>query len=210
MLSRYQLLKSLSEILPDDALVVSCIGNNSGFWGQIRERQGNLFHITMGMCTPTALGLSRALPHRTVVCLDADGNILLNMGCIATVGNQGPSNLLIIVFDNESYLGSIKNQPGPPTATSGKLELAAVAEASGISSSSMVSSVENFQNQVQACLATEGPHFIVAKIEPLDSEKPPRVRRIPDTKENKYQFIHYIEATENVKILGGGLGKFDG
>lgn len=210
MLSRYQLLKSLSEILPDDALVVSCIGNNSGFWGQIKEREGNLFHITMGMCTPTALGLSRALPHRKVVCLDADGNLLLNLGAIATVGNHGPSNLLIIVFDNENYLGSIKNQSGPPTATSGKLDLAAVAKASGISSSRLIASVEDFKDHVQLCLTTPGPHFIVAKIEPLDSEKPARVRRIPDTKENKYQFIQYVERTEGVKILGGGLGKFDG
>ena len=210
MLSRYLLLKSLSEILPDDALVVSCIGNNSAFWGQIKEREGNLFHITMGMCTPTALGLSRALPHRKVVCLDADGNLLLNLGSIATVGNHGPSNLLIIVFDNENYLGSIKNQPGPPTATSGKLDLAAVAKASGISSSCIISSVENFQDHVQACLTTPGPHFILAKIAALDSETPPRVRRIPDTKENKYQFIHYIERTEKMKILGGGLGKFEG
>ena len=210
MLSRYLLLKNLSEIVPDDALVVSCIGNNSAFWGQIKEREGNLFHITMGMCTPTALGLSRALPHRKVVCLDADGNLLLNLGSIATVGNHGPSNLLIIVFDNENYLGSIKNQPGPPTATSGKLDLAAVAKASGISSSCIISSVENFKDHVQACLTTPGPHFILAKIEALDSETPPRIRRIPDTKENKYQFIHYIEQTEKMRILGGGLGKFEG
>jgi phosphonopyruvate decarboxylase len=189
---------------------VCCIGNNSGFWGQIKEREGNLFHITMGMCTPTALGLSRALPHRKVVCLDADGNLLLNLGSIATVGNHGPSNLLILAFDNENYLGSIKNQPGPPTATNGKLDLAAVAKASGIASSCSVSSVEDFQTRVRACLNTAGPHFLVAKIEPVESETPPRVRRIPDTKENKYQFVKYIERTEKVKILGGGLGKFDG
>ena len=210
MVSRYLVLRSLSEILPDDALVVSSIGNNSGFWGQIKEREGNLFHITMGMCTPTALGLSRALPHRKVVCLDADGNILLNLGSIATVGNHGPSNLVIIVFDNENYLGSIKNQPGPPTATSGKLDLSAVAKASGISSSCMVSSVDDFQNRARISLTTPGPHFIVAKIEPVESETPPRVKRMPDTKENKYQFVQYIERTEKVKILGGGLGKFDG
>jgi thiamine pyrophosphate-dependent acetolactate synthase large subunit-like protein len=209
MLSRYRLLQVLSEMLPDDALVVSCIGNNSGFWGQIKERQGNLFHITMGMCTPAALGLSSALPHRKVVCLDADGNILLNLGAIATVANHGSSNLLIIVFDNENYLGSIKNQSGPPTATKGKLDLAAVAEASGIASSSKITSLEDFRARVQTCLTTDGPHFIVAKIEPLDSDKPPRVRRIPDTKENKYQFVHYIEETEKVSILGAGLGKFD-
>jgi phosphonopyruvate decarboxylase len=202
-------LKNLSEILEDDVLVVACIGNNSGFWGQLKKREGNLFHITMGMCTPTALGLARALPHRKVVCLDADGNLLLNLGSIATVGNYGPSNLTIIVFDNENYLGSIKSQPGPPTATSGNVDLTAVAKASGIVSACTINSVDEFRSRVQECLTTIGPHFVLAKIERMDIETPPHVRRIPDTKENKYQFVSYIERTENLKILGGGLGKFD-
>lgn len=207
MHSRYLLLKALADILADDVLVVCSIGNNSDFWGQIKERDGNLFNVTMGMCTPTALGLSCALPHRKVVCLDADGNLLLNLGALATVGNHGPSNLLIIVFDNENYLGSIKNQPGPPTATKGKLDLVAVAKAAGITSSHIISSVDDFTSNLRVALNSPGPHFMLAKIEVMEPEAPRKVRRMPDTKKNKYQFVEYIERSEHVTILGGGLGK---
>ena len=123
MVSRYELLTKLSAIVPDDVLVVASIGNNSGFWGQLKQRETDLLHMTMGMCTPTALGLALALPKRKVVALDSDGNLLLNLGSLGTVANQTPPNLTIIVFDNGNYLGSHKKEPGMPTATGGKLSL---------------------------------------------------------------------------------------
>lgn len=208
MVSRYELLTKLSAIIPDDMLVVACIGNTSGFWGQLRQQETDLFHITMGMCTPAALGLALALPNRKVVALDGDGNLLLNLGSLGTVANQNPSNLTIIVFDNGNYLGSHKKEPGMPTATGGKLNLEGVAKASGIASACTVNSVEEFQKNVQAALSKKGPHFIAAKIEALDNVRPPKTKRLPDPRENKYRFANYIEKTEGVEILGGGLGKF--
>ncbi len=138
MVSRYDLLMKLSAIIPDDTLVVSCIGNTSSFWGQIRERETDLLHISLGMCTPTAFGLALALPNRKVIALDADGNLLLNLGSLGTVANHNPANLIIIVFDNGNYLGSNINEPGMPTATGGKLNLDGLARASGIDSASTV------------------------------------------------------------------------
>jgi len=207
MVNRYQLLKKLSAIIPDDALVVSCIGNTSGFWGQIRAKETDLLHITLGMCTPTALGLALALPHRKVVALDADGNLLLNLGTLGTVANHSPANLLSIVFDNGNYLGSHKKEPGMPTATGGRLNLEGVARACGIDSAHTVESEEGFREKVEAALAARGPHVIVAKIEPLDEVRPPKTRRIPDPRENKYHFVNYIQSSEGVEILGSGLGK---
>ena len=58
MVTRFALLKELSTIVADDVTVLTSIGNNSGFWGQLKDRGANLFHITMGMCSPTALGHS--------------------------------------------------------------------------------------------------------------------------------------------------------
>jgi thiamine pyrophosphate-dependent acetolactate synthase large subunit-like protein len=208
MVSRFELLTKLSSIIPEDTFVVACIGNNSGFWGQLRQREADLFHITMGMCTPTALGLALALPNRKVVALDGDGNLLLNLGTLGTVANQGPSNLTIIVFDNGNYLGSHKEETGMPTASSGKLNFEGVARASGVESACTVRTVEEFQRKVQAALSEKGPHFIAAKVDPLDNQRPPKTRRLPDPRENKYRFANYVERTERVEILGGGLGKF--
>lgn len=207
-MSRFELLTKLSTMIPDDALVVACIGNNSGFWGQLREKDTDLFHITMGMCTPTALGLALALPKKRVVALDGDGNLLLNLGTLGTVANQSPSNFIIIVFDNGNYLGSHIKEPGMPTATGGRLSLEGVAKASGVASACTISSVEEFEKRALAAFSEKGPHVIVAKVDPLDNDRPPRTKRIPDPRENKYRFVNYIERTEGVEILGGGLGKF--
>ena len=57
-------------------------------------------------------------------------------------------------------------------------------------------------------LKSQGPHFICAQVEALDGERPPKTKHVLDPRENKYQFAKYIERTEGVQILGGGLGNF--
>ena len=56
MVTRFTLLKELSAIVPDDVFVLTSIGNNSGFWGQFKDREANLFHLTMGMCSLDCAG----------------------------------------------------------------------------------------------------------------------------------------------------------
>ena len=206
MVTRFTLLKELSAIVPDDVLVLTSIGNNSGFWGQLTDREANLFHLTMGMCSPTALGLSLALPRRKVLALDSDGNLLLNLGVLGTIANEAPKNLTIVVMDNSNYLGSHKHAPGMPTATSGKMDLEAVARGCGIASAATIDDVAAFREKIQSALSSDGPHFMRALVEALDKDGPKKTRRIPDPRENKYRFANYIQRTEGVEILGSGLG----
>lgn len=95
-----------------------------------------------------------------------------------------------------------------PTATAGKLSLEGVAKACGIASACTVEDAEEFGKRVQAALSERGPHFIAAKVEALDDNRPAKVRRLPDPRENKYRFVYHIERTEGVEILGSGLGKW--
>ena len=120
MVTRFTLLKELSATVPDDVLVLTSIGNNSGFWGQLKDREANLFHLTMGMCSSTALGLALALPNRKVIALDSDGNLTLNLGVLGTIANEAPKNLTIVVMDNRNYLGSHKNNRACPRPQAGK------------------------------------------------------------------------------------------
>jgi len=206
MVTRFALLKDFSAMVPDDILVLTSIGNNSGFWGQLKDREANLFHLTMGMCSSTALGLSLALPNRKIIALDSDGNLTLNLGVLGTIANQAPKNLTIVVMDNRNYLGSHKNEPGMPTATAGKMNLEAVARGCGIESARTVEDVAAFRAGIEAALTSPGPHFICARIEALDKDGPKKTKRVPDPRENKYQFAGYIQRTEGVEILGSGLG----
>src|SRR5262245_36198077 len=111
MVTRHQILKKLSTLIPDDVLVVAQ-GNSGWMWWHLTQSEAILVGITMGMCTPTALGLALASPKSKVLSLDGDGNLLLNVGTLGTVANQDPGNLTIIVFDNGNYLGSHKDAPG--------------------------------------------------------------------------------------------------
>jgi sulfopyruvate decarboxylase subunit beta len=206
MVSRLALLKELAAAISDDVLVISSIGNNSGFWGQITEREANLFHATLGMCSPAALGLALALPRRKVVALDSDGNLILNLGVLGTVANENPENLILLIMDNRNYLGSHKDDPGMPTATAGKMNLEDVAKGCGIASACTVQEAIAFREKIKTALSSPGPHFICARIEELDNDRPPRTKRLLDPRENKYQFAGYIQKTEGVEILGSGLG----
>jgi sulfopyruvate decarboxylase subunit beta len=208
MVARLALIKELASIVPPDVVVVSSIGNNSAFWGELAEREANLFHATLGMCTPAAFGLAMALPRRKVIALDADGNLLLNLGVLGTIANENPTNLTVLVMDNRNYLGSHKKEPGMPTATGGKMKLQEVAKGCGIESAHIVQDVAKFREKIHMALKSDGPHFICAEIEAIDLERPGRTKRVPDPRENKYQFAKYIERTEGVQILGGGLGNF--
>src|SRR6185369_4422369 len=174
MVTRLALLKELASIVTEDVIVVSSIGNNSGFWGQLAEREANLFHATLGMCTPAAFGLAMALPNRKVIALDSDGNLLLNLGVLGTIANENPANLTVLVMDNGNYLGSHKSAPGMRTASGGKMKLQEVAKGCGIASAHLVSDVASFREKMQSALKSDGPHFVCAKVEPLDTERPPK------------------------------------
>ena len=69
-----------------------------------------------------------------------------------------------------------------------------------------VEELARFRDKIKTALSTPGPHFICAQVEALDTDRPPRVRRLMDPRENKYQFAGYIQRTEGVEILGSGLG----
>jgi thiamine pyrophosphate-dependent acetolactate synthase large subunit-like protein len=206
MVTRFTLLKELSAMIPNDILVLTSIGNNSSFWGQLKEREANLFHLTMGMCSSTALGLALALPNRKIIALDSDGNLTLNLGVLGTIATEAPKNLTVVVMDNQNYLGSNKREPGMPTATAAKMNLEAVAKGCGIESACTIEDVAEFRKKVEMAFSTAGPHFIRARIEMLDEDGPKKSKRVPDPRENKYQFANYIQKSEGVEILGSGLG----
>ncbi len=206
MVTRFALLKELSAMVADDVLVLTSIGNNSGFWGQLNDREANLFHLTMGMCSSTALGLSLALPKRKIIALDSDGNLTLNLGVLGTIATEAPKNLTIVVMDNQNYLGSNKSEPGMPTATAARMNLEAVAKGCGIESACTIEDAAAFRAAIESALTGPGPHFIRARVEMLDSDAPKKSKRVPDPRENKYGFANYIQKTEGVEILGSGLG----
>ena len=82
----------------------------------------------MGAATMIGLGLAIARSERPVLVVTGDGEMLMGLGALATVGVQRPPNLAIAVFDNGHY-GETGMQP---SHTDGGVSLTGVARSCGI------------------------------------------------------------------------------
>ena len=130
-MKRFDCLKALAAVTREDDLVVTNLGNTMHEWLTVRPSRANLYNMNLGQCTPVALGLALALPHRRVIALDGDGNLLLNLVSLADVSHRKPANLKIFVFDNEAY----ESPGGMPSATAHGVDLVQIAKGCGIEKS---------------------------------------------------------------------------
>src|SRR5438445_10901527 len=85
----------------------------------------------MGGAVMMGLGLALAQPKLPVVVITGDGEMLMGMGSLATVGLQKPGNLSIVVLDNECY----GETGGQMSHTASAADLVGVARACGIADS---------------------------------------------------------------------------
>src|SRR5207248_707823 len=77
----------------------------------------------MGQAAMLGLGLALAQPRRRVLVITGDGEMLMGLGSLATIGVQQPENLSIVVIDNGRY-GETGMQA---THTASGIDLAAAA-----------------------------------------------------------------------------------
>ena len=115
----------------------------------------------MGQAAMMGLGLALAQPRRRVLVITGDGEALMGMGALATIGVQQPQNLTVVVIDNERY-GETGMQK---THTANGIDLAGVAKACKLN-------VVAWKNIKDAIHKQRGPHFAVVKVE---AEKIPLV-----------------------------------
>jgi thiamine pyrophosphate-dependent acetolactate synthase large subunit-like protein len=82
----------------------------------------------MGGTAMIGLGLAIAKPNLRVAVITGDGEMLMGLGSLATIGVQRPPNLAVVVFDNGHY-GETGMQA---SHTHGTTDLLAVARGCGI------------------------------------------------------------------------------
>jgi thiamine pyrophosphate-dependent acetolactate synthase large subunit-like protein len=115
----------------------------------------------MGGAVMIGLGLALAQPDRKVLVLTGDGEMLMGMGSLATVGVSKPSNLSVVVLDNEVY-GETGMQS---THTAFGVDLAATAKACGFVSVSTIIDEEQIAPLRTAIHEGNGPLFAQVKVE---------------------------------------------
>jgi thiamine pyrophosphate-dependent acetolactate synthase large subunit-like protein len=114
----------------------------------------------MGSAAMVGLGLALAQSKRGVLVLTGDGEMLMGMGSLATIGVQRPANLSLAVLDNEHY-GETGMQP---THTAHGIDLAAVAAGCGFAASETIREMAGVAALAARLKAREGPLFAQIKI----------------------------------------------
>jgi len=168
LLDRRAVVKSL---LADrkDALVVGGLGATTYDLAAAGDHPRN-FSLwgAMGGAVMIGLGLALAQPKLPVVVITGDGEMLMGMGSLATVGLQKPANLTIIVLDNECY----GETGGQVSHTQAAADLVGVAKACGIEDSrtlETMAEIEAYAKGLQDIAA--GPRFANVKIDSADVER---------------------------------------
>lgn len=114
----------------------------------------------MGSAAMIGLGLALAQPERPVLVLTGDGELLMGLGSLATIGVQRPRNLAVAVLDNEHY-GETGMQE---TATASGVDLAAVAAGCGFARCEVIRDGTAVAALRPQLTAGQGPLFAQIKI----------------------------------------------
>jgi thiamine pyrophosphate-dependent acetolactate synthase large subunit-like protein len=196
---RIDAVRALAELVTAEDLFICAHGGLRNDWWN--SRPGGVdntgFLTGMNTVTATAFGLAIALPHRRVTALDTDGCMLMSSSVLCTLGNERPPNLTVIVFDNGVY----ESIGGLPTHTSGRTDLARMAEGAGCINCSTARDIESFARQAKKALTDDEFGFIVAKTEKAAAHKWPKEKqKHTDGVEEKYRFLRYVESLEKIRI----------
>jgi thiamine pyrophosphate-dependent acetolactate synthase large subunit-like protein len=126
----------------------------------------------MGGAAMIGLGLAIARPDRRVLVVTGDGEMLMGLGSLATIGARRTPNLTVVVLDNERY-GETGMQA---THTAFGVDLAGVARACGFATCTTVTTLDEVTRLRGDIHSAAGPLFAQIKVaaDKLPLVLPPR------------------------------------
>lgn len=166
-----------------DTLVVSGLGAATYDVAAVGDHDRNFYLWgAMGGTLALGLGLALAQPELPVLVVTGDGEMLMGLGSFASLGQQAPGNLTVVILDNGLY-GETGHQE---THTAGGTDLAAVARACGIADSTTLTTLAEVGTlAARAHALGQEPCVAVVKIAPQDA---PRVVPVREGAYNKSRF----------------------
>ena len=139
--------------------IISANGFISRDLFNVHDKKNNFYMIgSMGLASSIGLGVAIKNPKKKIFIFDGDGNILMNLGSLVTIGSILPKNLVHIIFDNSSH----ESTGGQPT-NSKYVKIKKIAESANYTvyetndKSKLRSILKNLQNK-------KGPLMIIVKI----------------------------------------------
>jgi thiamine pyrophosphate-dependent acetolactate synthase large subunit-like protein len=151
-----------------DLLVVTGLGSATYDCAAVEDHPRNFYLWgAMGGTVALALGLALARPDEPVAAITGDGDMLMGIGSLATVGAAKPANLSIVVLDNEVY-GETGAQP---TATARGVDLAGVARSCGLTALDDIHDMNGVGTLAERIARCEGPLYATIKIDRREHPK---------------------------------------
>jgi thiamine pyrophosphate-dependent acetolactate synthase large subunit-like protein len=191
MLDRRAFVKALL-VDRNDLLVVPGLGTPTYDVAACGDHPLNFYLWgAMGGAAMIGLGLALAQPARRVLVLAGDGEALMGLGSLATIGVKRPENLAVVVLDNRRY-GETGMQP---SHTAAGVDLAAVATACQFRQAPHANDMRDAARIRDLIHEGRGPILVQAHI---DDGEAPRVLPIRDGHAIKLRFM--------AALAGGNLG----
>jgi thiamine pyrophosphate-dependent acetolactate synthase large subunit-like protein len=181
-LGRRAAMAALMKDRNDDLLVVPGLGSTTWDLAAAGDNPLNFYLWgAMGGAAMIGLGLALAQPDRRVAVITGDGEMLMGLGSLATIGNKRPPNLAIVVFDNGVY-GETGMQP---SHTQSGVDLIRIANACGIATCLDVrddKALADLASRLKNLRKTLFARVVIA------ADEPPRVLPLRDGAELKSRF----------------------
>lgn len=168
----------------DRFLIISGLAGPAKDIGFLTKETPNtfLFGGAMGGAVPTALGLALSQKEKRILCVTGDGDLLMSMGSLATVGIMKPKNLIILCVDNGLY----QETGGQKSHTGLGVDFSKIAEGCKFP---VIHNISNEQELKIGSLILdrekEGPILMIIKV---NDSKPPEYSRNWNASEEKVKF----------------------
>ena len=147
---------------PEDFLCVAGLAGSAQELTAISKDAPYVYAMAgaMGAATTMALGLALAQPKRRVLCVTGDGELLMNLGSLATIALMNPPNLTVICVDNGHY-GETGNQD---SHTGFGVDLAKIAAGSGIPAVYTINTMDDLPEGRRLVRDGNGLAFILLRV----------------------------------------------
>ena len=165
-------------------LIISGLAGPAKDIGFLTKETPNTFIFggAMGGAIPTALGLALSQKDKRVLCVTGDGDLLMSMGALATVGIMKPKNLIIVCVDNGLY----QETGGQKSHTGLGVDFSKIAEGCNFP---IIHNISNNHELKSGSLIIdskkESPIIIILKV---NDSKPPQYSRNWNASEEKVKF----------------------
>jgi thiamine pyrophosphate-dependent acetolactate synthase large subunit-like protein len=172
-LNRREAVQRILRDRQDQVLAITSLGNPTFDVAAAGDTPQNFYLWgAMGGAVTFGLGLARAQPRKRVIVFVGDGEMMMGLGSLATVGVDKPENLSIVVIDNGHYA-----ETGMQPAHAGRgVDISAVARAACIDNARTITSSTQLDDFVEVIVNGKGPVLATLKVstDPAPTCLPPR------------------------------------